>query len=99
MKRIVYHPGAQKDVLGVVEYYEREAGLQTANRFITELRHFIENVAERPESYSKLSSDIRRAHLQRFPYHILFRILDDKVIKVISIKHDRRDPVYARRRR
>lgn len=51
MKRIVYHLGARLDLLEIVEYYEREADAQLADRFTSELERFIEAIAERPNSY------------------------------------------------
>ena len=99
MNRVVYHVEARFDVLEIVEYYEREVGVEAADRFTTELERFIETVAERPMGYREFKRGIRRANLRRFPHHILYRILDAETIKVISVKHDRRRPSYGLRRR
>lgn len=99
MNRIVYHVEARIDVLEIVEYYEREGGTKLADRFTAELERFIELIAERPESYSTRIKDVRRANLRRFPHHVLFRIIDDETVKVLSVKHDGRRPSYGARRR
>ncbi len=99
MKLIVYHVGARFDVLEIVEYYEREADAQLADRFTSELERFIEAVAERPNSYREHSKGIRRANLDRFPHHVLFQIIDDQTIKILSVKHDARHPSYGMDRR
>ena len=99
MKRIVYHLGARLDVLEIVEYYEREGGAQIADRFTAELERFIESVAERPNSYREHPKGVRRANLNRFPHHVLFRIVDAETVKILSVKHDRRRPSYGLDRR
>jgi len=98
MRQIEYHIGARFDVLEIVEYYERAGGVTAADRFVSELRQHIEYLAERPESYPE-HAGIRRANIRRFPYHILFRVLDDEAIKILAIKHDRRHPSFAKERR
>lgn len=99
MKRVDYHVEARLDVLEIVEYYEREAGVEVADRFTAELERFVERVAETPLAYREFERGIRRANLDHFPHHILYRILDEETIKVISVKHDHRRPSYGTRRR
>ena len=99
MKRIVYHLHARLDVLEIVEYYEREADGQSADRFASELERFIEAIAERPNSYRAHLKEVRRANLDRFPHHVLFQIIDDDTIKILSVKHDARHPSYGMDRR
>ena len=99
MRRVVYHVEAQFDVLEIVEYYEREAGVGVADRFTAELESFIERLAENPLAYREFRLGIRRANLHKFPYHVLYRIVEDETVKITSVKHDRRRPSYGLRRR
>ena len=99
MKAIVYHLGARLDVLEIVEYYEREGGAQLADHFTSELERFIEAVAERPNSYREHPKGIRRANLDQFPHHVLFRIVNAETVKILSVKHDKRRPSYGMHRR
>ncbi len=99
MKRIDYHVGARLDVLDIVEYYEEESGADLADRFTAELEIFIEGIAEWPNSYREHPKGIRRANLNRFPYHVLFRIVDVETIEILSVKHDRRRPSFGLDRR
>ena len=99
MKRIAYHLGARLDVLEIVEYYEREADAQLADRFTSELESFIESIAERPQSFREHKKGVRRANLVRFPHHVLFRLIDAETIKILSVKHDARRPSYGLNRR
>lgn len=77
--RIVLHPkvSADADISAIVEYYEEVAGPELADAFYREFGRVIEEAAARPESFSVREREIRRVNLRRFPYHILFRIVDD----------------------
>ena len=92
MRRIIYDVEARFDVLEIVEFYERVDVPQLADRFTSELEKFIEHIAERPESFVEVRSGLRRANLNRFPHHIIFQIVDTETIKILTVKHDRRNP-------
>jgi plasmid stabilization system protein ParE len=92
VRRIIYDVEARFDVLEIVEFYEKVEGQQLADRFTSELEKFIEHIAERPESFVEVRSGLRRANLNRFPHHIIFQIVDTETIKILTIKHDRRNP-------
>lgn len=96
--RIILHPRVHSDVQAVMEYYERVATAELADEFYRELRHFILEAAERPESFSIRASDLRRVNLRRFPYHFLFRIAGDSM-RVLVVRHHRSHPSRGIRRR
>ena len=50
--RLVLHPKVHSDVLKIMEDYERVATSELADDFYRELRHFMREAAERPESFS-----------------------------------------------
>jgi hypothetical protein len=49
-------------------------------------------IIERGASFPLYTPRLRRINFHRFPYHILFEILDDEIIHVVVVKHDSRDP-------
>ncbi len=95
MRRIVYDVEARLDVLEIVEFYEEADGPQLADRFTSDLKQYIEYIAERPESFRQIRSGIRRASLNRFPHHVIFQIVDENPIKILAVKHDRRHPDFG----
>lgn len=97
--KVVYHLGARLDVLEAVEYYEREDGAALADRFTGELERFVERLAKAPGSYREVHPGIRRIDLNKFPYHVLYRIIDANTVKVLTVKHHKRRPSYGLRRR
>ena len=96
--RLVLHPKVYSDIDEIMGYYERIAAPQLADDFYAELRHYMEQAAERPESFSIRERDIRRVNLQRFPYHFLFRIAGD-VVRILVVRHHSRRPTVGIRRR
>ncbi len=79
-------------------YYDEVAATELANELYAELRHFMVEVAKRPESFAIRQRDIRRVNLRRFPFHFLFRLVDDTV-RVLVVRHHSRHPSLGTRRR
>lgn len=98
MKKIGYHLGARLDVLKIVKWYERQDGPELADRFTQELERHIEKLASNPPKYKDQRS-IKRANLDKFPYHFLYRFINEETIKILTVKHNRRRPSYGRSRR
>ena len=96
--RLVLHRKVHSDVDAIMEYYERVASRELADDFYAELRGFMLDAAERPESFSIRERDLRRINLHRFPYHFLFRTVGDAV-RILVVRHHRRHPslgIYRR---
>ena len=96
--RLVLHPKIYSDIDTIMAYYQEVATTTLANEFYAELRHFMTEAAKRPESFAVRERDIRRVNLHRFPYHFLFRIVDDTV-RVLVVRHHSRHPSLGTRRR
>lgn len=94
--RLEFHRQVASDVAQIVDYYEAAAGKQLAAEFLAELRTAFQSAADSPETYA-LQSGLRRVNLDRFPYHFLFRVVDDRV-RVLVIRHHRRRPSLGVRR-
>ena len=95
--RLVLHPKVYSDIDAIMAYYEEVAATELAKEFYAELRHFMVEAAKRPESFAIRQRDIRRVNLRRFPYHFLFRIVDDTV-RVLVVRHHSSHPSLGTRR-
>jgi toxin ParE1/3/4 len=95
--RLVLHPKVYSDIDAIMAYYEEVAATELAKEFYAELRHFMVEAAKRPESFAIRQRDIRRVNLRRFPYHFLFRTVDDTV-RVLIVRHHSRHPSLGTRR-
>jgi plasmid stabilization system protein ParE len=96
--RLVLHPKVYSDIDQIMAYYEQIATTALANDFYAELRHFMMAAAARPNSFAIRKRDIRRVNLNRFPYHFLFRVVEDE-IRILVVRHHGRHPSLGIRRR
>jgi len=96
--RLEFHRQIASDISRIMDYYEDVAGQQLADEFYNELRFFFQKAADSPETFSIRERDLRRVNLQRFPYHFLFRIVDDTV-RILVVRHHRRRPSLGLPRR
>jgi plasmid stabilization system protein ParE len=96
--RVELHPRVDSDVWKIIEYYEKVAGPELADEFSKELITFIRAIAERPFSFAVREGDVRRANLNRFPYHLLFRVAGNSV-RILVVRHHKRHPSVGSRRR
>lgn len=82
------------DLLEIMEYYDEEAGAGLAAEFYAEFRQYAKAAGERPYSFLHLG-EMRRVNLPKFPYHFLFQIVDDKTLRILIVKHNRRHPDFG----
>jgi plasmid stabilization system protein ParE len=95
---LAFHPQVVTDISRIIEYYEDAAGQQLAGEFYSELRAYFEKAADFPETYKVLERDLRRVNLEKFPFHFLFRIVDDQV-RILVVRHNKRRPSLGIHRR
>ena len=92
--KVEYHPALERELLEVRDYYnERSLGLGGA--FVDEFERQILHIATQPERWMVVQGDMRRALMRRFPYVILFRIMDERTIRVTVVKHEARHPAFG----
>lgn len=77
-------------------YEQQRAGL--GDEFLAELRSAERRVREAPAAFRVLRNDTRRFLMHRFPYQLLYRVVDDVVV-IVGLFHARRSPRRARGRR
>lgn len=94
---IEFHPDVAEDISEAVRRYDPVSPLLT-EQFLAELRWLLAVAARNPGRFHLVAKGFRRANLRRFPYHFLYRETDDG-IRVISVKHHRRDPAHGMDRR
>ena len=96
--RLEFHRLIASDILAIMTYYEDVGGPKLAEEFYSELRQFFQNAANNPEAHSIRERDLRRVNLERFPYHLLFRIVND-CVRVLVVRHHSRRPTLGIDRR
>jgi plasmid stabilization system protein ParE len=96
--RFEFHSIARSDVSRIMDYYEDAGGQELADEFYEELWSCINKAVDSPEGYAIRERDIRRVNLERFPFHFLYRIVDDRV-RILVVRHHRRRPSLGMQRR
>lgn len=96
--RLEFHKLIASDISRIMEYYEDVAGAQLADEFYDELQKSFHKASESPEAYAIRLRDVRRVNLERFPYHFLFRIVNDTV-RILVVRHHNRRPLLVIHRR
>lgn len=95
--RIEYHPELA-DELDEVRRYYNDRSPQLGDQFVDEFERQVLRIAAMPERWMIIRGDLRRALMRRFPYVILFRILNDSVVRITVVKHEHRHPAYGTQR-
>ena len=91
-----FHPEAKNELDEGVRYYENcQPGLGI--EFLKEVYATIQRILEYPLGWTPLSSNTRRCLTNRFPYGIIYQILDDEIY-IIAVMHLNRRPSYYKER-
>ena len=96
MKRVIFHPEAEAEMVAAAEFYEaRSAGLGID--FIAEVERATRALAIYSRIGHRFSRRLRRILMPRFPYGLLYRVETERIF-VVAVAHTRRRPGYWRHR-
>ena len=95
---IEYHPSLYAELEQVRDYYESQS-IGLGGDFVDEFERQVLKIAAMPDRWMIVRGDLRRSLMRRFPYVILFRVLQDDVIRVTVVKHEKRHPSFGMRRK
>ena len=94
--RIIVQPEAEADVSEAFRWYEsRRSGLGA--EFIAEVDQTFARIAENPRLTRPRYRGSRRVYLRRFPYAVLYVLIDDNV-HVLGVLYERSSPQRFRSR-
>ena len=87
---IILLPKAQRELFQSIEFYEQQLkGLGTL--FSQEIFEAIDLIRLYPEGYQLITRHTRKCSLRKFPYLILYGIINNTVV-ISSIAHQHRHP-------
>jgi toxin ParE1/3/4 len=89
----VFHPLAEQELLDAAFYYEEQRpglGLE----YLEEIEHSVNFLTRYPYVGTTVRGSIRRLVLPRFPYSLLYRVLEDDSIRILAVAHHKRRPQY-----
>jgi plasmid stabilization system protein ParE len=90
--RVRFLPEAETELDDAIAHYEAQlAGLGTD--FAAEVRAGLARIEEYPEAWQSFGKRVRRYRLNRFPYGILYAVVDEEIV-VVAVMHLHRKPDY-----
>jgi plasmid stabilization system protein ParE len=92
MLPIDYLPGARRDFDESFDWYAARSTL-AAIRFTNALDAALSIVATNPERFAAVDSLHRACPVRRFPFRIVYRVVENRVL-VVAIAHAKRRPGY-----
>ena len=96
--KVEFHVETANDLNAAVSYYDRlQSGLGGALR--KEVYAAISLAVSEPQHYAVVERGIRRCFVKRFPYSILFRVVAPDLVRILVIRHQRRNPEFGLSRR
>jgi plasmid stabilization system protein ParE len=95
--RIEYHPLLALELAEIRDFYDsRSPGL--GFEFVQEFERQAFNIAAMPQRWMIVRGDIRRSLMKRFPYVILFRLIEGDCVRITVVKHEKRHPTFGLKR-
>ena len=89
-------PAARKELKEAAEFYERERP-ELADRLVNEVQRVIQLLSENPELGFSVGSNRRVIVLNRFPFRLVYAV-EESVLRIIAVAHQKRRPDYWRGR-
>lgn len=92
--RVEYHPSTVDDVNQAATFYRTmRPGLDS--EFRAEIDAVIARISRDPLRFPEIEARIRRCIVHRFPYSVLYRVVDWDRVRVLVIRHHRRHPQFG----
>lgn len=95
-RSVSFHPAARTEILSATDWY-LERSLTAATEFNAEIDHALARIQDAPERYPETRFGRRRFVLLKFPFDIIYRIVNEHV-EIIAVAHHSRRPGYWRAR-
>lgn len=93
MLPVSFHPDVKEEVKKSFDWYQEQSpGL--GHEFTIELKESIDSICSIPLAWPKMGQLHRRFILSRFPYSIIYKIVNNNEISVVAIMHNHRKPGY-----
>lgn len=96
--RVLFHRLAAREYRSARDWY-RVRSREVAQRFALAVDRAANRIATSAESLPAATGTYRYARVDRFPYVLIFRRVDERVAMVVAVAHTSRRPGYWRRRK
>lgn len=93
MMPVVFNSFAEQELVDAAAYYEQQKpglGLE----YLEEVERSVNFLIRYPEAGSNIRGSVRRLILPKFPYSLLYRVLETGQIRILAVAHHKRRPQY-----
>ncbi len=87
---------SKKEYQEAVAYYDEQSRV-VGDKFIAEVEEAIDLIRYYGLAWPKVTKNLRRYVLKRFPYMMLYKIYKDRIV-IFAIAHQHRHPSYYLKR-
>lgn len=88
--KLILKPEAENDLREAIEYYQsKRKGLGLI--FLKCVQKFFDRITKNPLHYPLKSNQFREAYIQKFPYIIIYEIIDNEIV-VFSVFNTYQNP-------
>jgi plasmid stabilization system protein ParE len=94
---VIFHRLARREYRAARQHYE-QISARTAARFVQAVTRAVERIAENPNAWPEYCPHYRWVRTRRFPYLLIYRMLEPNFVVVVAVAHGRRRPGYWLRR-
>ena len=91
-----FHPFAKVELNEATDYYE-ECRLGLGSEFLREIYSAIQRIVLFPKAWSRVSENTRRCLVNRFPYGVVYQILEYEIL-IVAVTQLNRKPQDFRNR-
>lgn len=96
--RLEYHPSTVSDLNRAIKFYDgQRLGLGAECR--AAVYDAIDQIKNAPLRYRTITGDLQRILVRGFPFSILYRVIDDELIRILVIRHHRQKSSFGQSRR
>jgi len=96
LMKVSFHPDSREEFFKSINYYEeRYDGLGL--EFAKEIYSTIQRIIQFPKAWSKLSESTRRCLVNRFPYGVIYSMIENEIF-IIAVMQLNREPGYWKKR-
>ena len=81
---------AETDIEEIIEWYGKE-NKDLSREFVKTLEQTFEQIIANPFLFQQVFEDYRKVNTGKFPYKIIYRVSENKVI-VLAVIHHKRNP-------
>ncbi len=88
--QVRFRKEAERDIEDAAQWYETQSqGL--GHNYLDQISEAVAKIAENPLQYPVVHKGIRRVLINKFPFGIYFRLMEDTVL-IFAVLHASRDP-------